>query len=183
MVPLDHVLAVAILLAPLDAGPQASLHDHASLAPTVQAVAVSWEVLDPRETSCMLARPEHFDTDIQIVRRRCHDLADAPPLTDVQRFPGRDMVCEMLAFNRGYHRTMTLRREALGNRDGVEEALSETDQLYRIWDAVRDARSEFYYVSVRREALATLRRAIGPDDYARGVLPPHVPVWRFARQD
>ena len=89
----------------------------------------------------------------------------------------------MLSFNRAYHHTLAVQKEALGSRDGVDDALAEADQLYRVWDAVRDAKSEFYYVSVRREALARLRQAIGPEDYARGVLPPHVPVWRFPQRD
>src|SRR5437762_367016 len=99
MVPLDHVLAVAVLLAPMNEGELASLREQASLVATLQAVAVRWEVLDPRETSCVLARAEHFDQDIQLVRQRCHDLRDAPPLADVRRFPCREMVSEMLAFN------------------------------------------------------------------------------------
>jgi hypothetical protein len=183
MVPLDYVLAVAVLLAPPDNGEPASLREYTGLASTVQALALGWEVLDPREKGCVLARREHFDADVQLVRRRCRDLADAPPLADAERFPCREMVCEMLSFNRDYHRTLSLRKQAQGGRDGVDEALSEADELYRIWDTIRDARSAFYYVSVRREALARLRQLIGPDDYARGVLPPHVPLWRFDRRD
>jgi hypothetical protein len=183
MMPLDHVLAVAVLLAPLERGEPVSLREYTCLAATLRAVAVSQEVLDPREAGYVLARPEHFDADVQLVRKRCHDLADAPPLGDAQRFPCREMVCEMLSFNRAYHHTLAVQKEALGSRDGVDDALAEADQLYRVWDAVRDAKSEFYYVSVRREALARLRQAIGPEDYARGVLPPHVPVWRFPQRD
>jgi hypothetical protein len=183
MAPLDYVLAVALLLAPPEKGDPVPLPEFTSLGPTVQALALSWEVLDPRETSYVLARPLHFDTDLRLVRQRSHDLADAPPLADAQRFPPRDTICEMLSFNRDYHRNLSLRRQAQGGRDGLDEALDEADQLYRVWDAVRDARSEFYYVCVRREALAKLRQVLGPDAYARGVLPPHVPLWRFERRD
>src|SRR5262249_5556218 len=155
------MLAVAVLLAPVDQGTPVSLQEHAYLAATVQAVAVSWEVLDPRESSYVLAKPEHFDTDLQLVRRRYHDLAGAPPVVDVQRFPSRDVVCELLSFNRDYHRTLVRKQDVMGVRAGVAEAISETDELYHVWDVVRDAQSEFYYVSVRREALATLRQVIG----------------------
>ncbi len=183
MVPLDHVLAVAVLLAPSDGGPPLSLPEYAGLTSTVQAVALHWELLDPREVPSVLARPEHFDADVHLVRQRCRELADAPPLADAMRFPCRELVCELLGFNRAYHRTLILRKETVGNRDGVDEALREVDQLYHVWDAVRDARSEFYHVSIRRAALAELRKAIGRDDYIRGILPPHVPVWRFERRD
>ena len=57
--------------------------------------------------------------------------------------------------------------------------LCETDRLFRAWDAVRDARCEFYYTTVRRHALKNLREMIGDDAFAAGELPPYVPEWRF----
>ena len=61
----------------------------------------------------------------------------------------------------------------------IGEALAETDRLYKVWDAVRDARCDFYYVTVRRQALKRLREALGDAAYAATDLPPHVPAWRF----
>ena len=63
------------------------------------------------------------------------------------------------------------------------EAVQEADRLYQVWDNVRDARCDYYYVTVRRHALQKLREAIGPEAYYAGCLPPHVPVWRFQRID
>ena len=57
--------------------------------------------------------------------------------------------------------------------------LAETDRLYLVWDAVRDARCDFYYVTVRRQALKKLRDLVGDEAYATGELPPNVPTWRF----
>ena len=74
MVPLDHVLALAVLIAPLDAGGSADFRDHACLWQTIQAVAVSLEVLDPRETRCVLARPQDFESDLHLVRKRHAEL-------------------------------------------------------------------------------------------------------------
>ena len=48
-----------------------------------------------------------------------------------------------------------------------------------MWDAVRDARCEFYYVTVRRQALKKLRDLVGEEAYLAGTLPPNVPTWRF----
>ena len=48
-----------------------------------------------------------------------------------------------------------------------------------MWDAVRDARCEFYYVTVRRQSLQKLRDLIGKEAYAAGELPDYVPTWRF----
>jgi hypothetical protein len=63
------------------------------------------------------------------------------------------------------------------------EAIQDTDRLYQLWDTVRDARCDYYYVTVRRDALKKLRDTLGLADYAAGKLPPHVPLWRFERID
>jgi hypothetical protein len=63
--------------------------------------------------------------------------------------------------------------------DIITQAINETQQLYHVWDAVRDARCEFYYVTVRRQALLKLRGLIGENDYYEAKLPPYVPIWRF----
>jgi hypothetical protein len=115
-----------------------------------------------------------------MLRRRQAELRDAPPLADVERLPGKAEVGELLAFNRSYRRHL----EAAGplNRDRaapLRAALKETDALYQVWDAVHDARCEYYYVTVRRLALKRLRDAVGPARYAAGDLPPVVPLWRF----
>ncbi len=36
------------------------------------------------------------------------------------------------------------------------EQLRVLDRLYELWDTVRDARADYYYVNVRREALGKL---------------------------
>jgi hypothetical protein len=100
------------------------------------------------------------------------------------RFPDRGLINELLSFNRAY-------RQHLDSRQALDltcwwelhEALQEADRLYQIWDTVRDARCDYYYVTVRRQALKKLREAVGPQAYYAGCLPPHVPVWRFARID
>jgi hypothetical protein len=178
MVPLDHVLALAVLIAP--AGPPGEAFaapEHACVWRTVQETALSLELLDPREARYVLARPGDFEADVPLLRRRNVDLRAAPPLTDAWRFPPADVAHRHLAFNRTFHRDLTLRRDAMGGHFGLDAALAENDRLYKVWDAVRDANSEFYYVSVRRQALAQLRRLIGPDAYHKAELPPPIPGW------
>lgn len=183
MVPLDYVLAVAVLTAPLDPTEPVGLAEHACLLPALRQLAQAWEVLDPREHNYVLVRAEDFAADAQLLRKRYHELADAPPVSDALRFPSRELTCELLTFNRAYHRGLSVRRDSFGERAELCQALREADELYRLWDLVRDARSECYYVSVRRGALLALRQALGAADYNRGVLPPHVPLWRFERRD
>ena len=78
----------------------------------------------------------------------------------------------------GYSNIIPLRKKDF---DLTHEA--EVDRLYQIWDTTRDARCEYYYIHVRRGALKKLRDAVGEEAYYSGTLPPHVPVWRFARID
>ena len=52
----------------------------ATLRPTIQAVAVQWEILDAREERYVLTRNEDFNSDLKLLRRRYADLADAPPV-------------------------------------------------------------------------------------------------------
>ena len=125
----------------------------------------------------MLTCQEDFQTDVPLLRGRLRELSGAPPLADAWRFPPADVAHRHLAFNRTVHRDLTLRRDAMGGHLGFDAALAETERLYKVWDAVRDARSDFYYVSVRRQALATLLQLIGPDAYHKAELPPPAPGW------
>jgi hypothetical protein len=188
MLPLDYMLAVCLVTAPVEHGENLSLEGtpeiFMAVRPTLQALAVQWEILDPREVRYVLTRPEDFATDLKLLRRRHHDLAEAPPLYDCNRFPDRSTVSDLLSFNRAY-------RQHLDSRQSVEfvhwwelqEALQEADRLYQIWDTVRDARCDYYYVTVRRQALNRLRETIGETAYYTSNLPPHVPVWRFQQID
>ena len=181
----DYVLAVAMLTSPPDAAePNLSAERFAAVRPALQKLAVQWEILDPREVRYVLTRPEDFPSDMKLLRRRYQELAGAPPLSDSYRFPDRAAVSELLAFNRSY-------RQQLDSRQSIElvrwwelrEAVQEVDRLYAVWDTVRDARCDYYYVTVRHQALKKLRETVGEDAYWSGCLPPHVPVWRFARID
>jgi hypothetical protein len=175
MVPLDHVLALALLIAPADGEPFRA-PEHACVWRTLQQTALSLELLDPREVRYVLARREDFEADLPFLRRRYQDLRDAPPLADVWRFPPPEIAGRHLAHNRVVRRELALRRDAMGGHLGYDYAVAEAERLYKIWDAARDAGSEFYYVSVRRQALALLRQMIGPEAYHQGELPPPFPA-------
>ncbi len=184
MFPSEYLLAVALLTAPADC-PEPNVPDnYAALSPVLQTLAIDWEILDPREVRYVLTRPEDFASDLKLLRRRYHELLGAPPLGDGLRFPERSVISDMLAFNRSY-------RQHLDNRLAVElvrahelqEAEQEADRLYQIWDLVRDARCDYYYVTVRRQALKRLRDLVGEEAYYGGTLPPHVPLWRFQTID
>lgn len=185
MIPLDTLLAVALLTSPTEAHLNpGSLQHLASTRQSVQTLAIEWEVLDPREVKFVLSRCEDFEGDVKLLHRRWHDLAGAPTLADSMRFPDRAMVNDLLSFNRGYRQLIDQRQTldpALWWE--LQEILGEVDRLYQVYDLVRDARCEYYYVTVRRQALKKLREQLGVPAYNDGALPPHVPLWRFVRID
>ena len=93
---------------------------------------------------------------------------------------GRDLVNDMLAFNRSYRDSVNNRLDLdMVHADELRTILAETDLLYRIYDAVREARCEYFYVNYRRQSLAQLRDLIGVEAFYTGQLPPQVPLWRI----
>ena len=152
--------------------------------PTVQAaickVAIDWEIMDERETSFMMTRLDDMKDDLELLRLRYVELNGAPLVSDGKRFPHRDTISDMLSLNRDLCKHIEARQHVDTDRaSAFRAALHETDTLYRVWDAVRDAKCEFYYITMRRQALKKVRNMIGAEAYYTGNLPPHIPTWRF----
>jgi len=83
-----YLLAVALLTSSPDKPvPAVSPEAAARLQPIMQQLALRWEILDPREVKYVLMRPEDFASDLDMLRRRYHDLAGAPFVCDSLRFP------------------------------------------------------------------------------------------------
>jgi hypothetical protein len=178
----DLILAAMLLTTP--AGTPEPAPDEArwpGVRDAIHQLAVQWEILDPRETRYVLTRPEDFSCDLNMLRRRHAELQDAPLVADGKRFPDRSTVNELVRFNRAYRKHLDQRQQLEVDRaDALRAVMWETDRLYQIWDAVRDARCEFYYVTVRRNQLKKLKELIGDEAYEAASLPPNVPTWRFA---
>ncbi len=152
----------------------------AEVQDSVQKLAVKWEILDPRETRYILARPEEFGIDINLLRRRYQEMKDVPHLADAQRLPDRHTASDLIQFNRAFRKTLDTRKTLETDRtDEWLTVMAETDRLYQVWDSIRDARCDFYYVTVRRNAMQKLKTLIGDEAWDAGEMPPGVPVWRF----
>ncbi len=179
----DLILAATLLAAPVGTPETLPSEDHwPTLRAALHQVAMAWEILDERETRYLLYNREDFQADLNLLRTRYRDLADAPQLAECQRLPDRHTVNELIRFNRAYRQHLEERQAwELDRADLLREALQETDRLYRQWDAIRDAQCDFYYVTVRRAALKRLRDAIGEEAFATGRMPPYVPLWAFQR--
>jgi len=177
---LSYILAAALLVG----DPDETHHVDPELFHLVnfaaQQIALEWEIIDPREVRWVLTRSEDFHSDLRMLRNRNRDLWDAPSAADALRFPDRASINELLSFNRGYRQHVDVAMAGFPHRYWEFKAvLQETDHLYKVWDLVRDARCEYYYITVQRRALKDLRELIGMEAYYRGNLPPHVPLWRF----
>ena len=185
MFPLDYLLAAALLAAPPSSeDPCGSGSVYAGLVPTIHQLAINWEILDSREARYTNLRVEDFRSDLNLMRQRFHDLLDAPPLSDCMRFPPRRFVSDLLTFNRNYRDQVEKCRVAGTNPDPqYDEILQETERLYQLWDVIRDCRCDYYYITVRRQALKRARDMMGEEAYYSGRYPPHVPLWRFRRTD
>jgi hypothetical protein len=179
--PADTALATALLTAQADIPETAPLPKITpALRSAMLKLAIDWEIMDPREARLTLVRRQEYRADLSQLRRRYHDLADAPRIQDSLRFPEREYINKLKEFNEAYRRHLELQRTVESSYAWqFQEALRETDQLYDVWDTLSDARCEYYYVAYRRQALKKLREMLGPDAYYRGQLPPPVPVWRF----
>ena len=149
--------------------------------PSLITFAIADEILDPRETPFLLYTDAVF-SDMRMLQSRHRDFANTPRLDEADRFPDAKTIAMFMPWNR------TLRNQ-LQNRLTVDvyhateirDAMVETDQLYQIWDALRDATCPYYYVPVRRQALITLRELIGAGRFYSGELPAPLPLHHVPR--
>jgi len=177
---MELALAVVLLTSPpdtLEIPNPGTLHSIA--APVLKALALQWELLDPRETD-YLTTSQDFVSDLKLLQGRYQELFNAPRASEVERFPGRDLVSDMMKFNRDYKKSVEERLDLdMIHGDELRTILMETDNLHKIYAAIADARCDYYYVTYRRQQLAEIRDRVGLESFYTGQLPPHVPLWRI----
>ena len=175
----ECVLAAALLTAPASDEPLPAAYYEALHASLMRA-ALELEVLDPREEALIQARSGDPAGDFRQLQGRYLEFLRAPVVAECQRFPERRVIHEFILCNRNYRRELETRLTVdLVHAEALRIAIAETDQLHYAWNLLRDARCEYYYVTVRRQALQQLREVIGMEAYYRADLPPHVPYWHF----
>ncbi len=181
MSPSDLFLASMLLAAPVGTPEQTPPAERWSvMQAALQEIAIDLEILDPRESRYVLAKPEDFQEDIDFLRKRRVELADAPKVADAMRLPERRLMDDYIQFNRAYKKHLETRLIWEADRaDMINEVVRETERLYKLWDATREAKCDFHYVTYRRLALKKLKDGMGTEAYTAGALPPYVPDWRF----
>jgi hypothetical protein len=180
MQPSDLLLAIALLSAPV--GTPEQVPDSSRwpvMSAAIRWVAIDWEIMDEREVFGMMSSGS-FQYDIDFLRKRRIDLADAPKLNDSCWLPERQFANNNCHFNAVYRKHLEKRLIWEPDRfETISAVIAEADHLYQIWDAIRDAKGELNYVAGRRFALAKLKRLMSEEDWQACVLPPYVPDWRF----
>jgi hypothetical protein len=126
-------------------------------------------------------RPDVFWSDLAMLVARWSRVHAYPPLSDAALLPPPGVAADYLAFNSEHAAWLEKRMDWELDRQGETRAWrAENEALRTIWQCVATAACEGYGPEWRREALNTLRKRLGPEDYYQGRLPPPVPVWRFS---
>lgn len=150
---------------------------------TVHSVCVNWQIVDARETRYIFTNREDYEKEMAMLRRRYQEFKTLPRVEEAERFGiSRNEINDLVRFNRVYTKNIKDRAEIeLDRTTALLAVAKEADYLYKIWDYLRDAKCEFYYVTVRRHALTNLRKELGEESFYSGVMPEYVvPVWRFS---
>ena len=155
----------------------ATLHEnYANLHQPLTVLSMRLELLDQRETRFVFTKREELAEDLKMLRKRNLELHGAPQLRDASRFPSLSEVNPLLVRNREVRMSLIM-EWAMEGADSValQRQITEIDRRYQIWNIVRDAKCEYYYVTVRRQALKRLKDMIGETAFAAANLPPAVP--------
>lgn len=179
---ISWAIAAALLTSPAE--PKTNGQDVYISEVYLQFAAIGLEVMDVRETEHIFRRGYFTVCDLRVMRDRYERLADAPRSHDSNMFLNAALLNELLASNRTYYQQQEaqLQVEVLHKASFVA-SMEEADELYRILFYAKSACDRDYNISTRRQALKDLREKIGYRDFYAGVLPPHLPIWRFQSID
>lgn len=139
------------------------------LQPALRTLAIDGELIDPRE-------------QIDVLKDRYEECKNHPHLNG-QYFPDRKVISGFLATNRLYRDHLTKRLEIDSIHDNlIRDAIVETDQLYHVWETIREIQCDYYYVTIRRQQLKLLKDLMGDEIFYSGQLPPYLPMWHLPRK-
>jgi hypothetical protein len=176
----DHALGASLLALP-PGTPLGPLEGDMRfvVAESVTRVGVEWGVRDDTEATFVYLTPEAMQGELDEMRSRVADLADAPPAYDSLRLPPGRSVQSMIDFNRAFRKNIEARMQLESDRQRFYQlVLDETDDCHEVLSEMRIATGA-YYTYYQRTALKRLRDLVGKADYEQGRWPPCVPTWRF----
>lgn len=161
--------------------PDATPSITAAEAACVKAAAVAVQVMDRNERNIYFAEEGHYQGDLRILRGRYLKYRDCPLVEQADALPPADHSAEAVARNAQFRRWLEGNEvfyRSTGQGPVYDQTKRENAELGQFWAAVREARCDYYYVIVRRDALRVLRDRF---DFipGRDELPPSTPHWRL----
>lgn len=165
-------MTIAICLAMLFSDQPAAMP---SLSHAMQFACIACEIMDERERKYMFAKADDFQHDLDVMRSRWRDLYDAPRLHECYLLPERCITNELVQLNRMQKEHFEQVRELYPYDLRFTAIIDDLNERYRLWGYARNARCEYYYVNIRREAMKKLLRSVGEQAFSRGELPSVVP--------
>ena len=146
----------------------------------LQGICLAGEWMDARECKYVFVNPAELTADLAMIRKRIETLANAPMVADSQLFNvDRNTLCWLIVLNRDNYCWLMQVTEMYPHNQTVQDMLEESKLLYDCWDALRDAKCDYYYAHIRRQALEKLRNTLGVKAFEQGIMPPPVPTWRM----
>jgi len=163
-------------------------------APVVVYFEVPWVPNDPRLAQAIYAyciRAEIVGkgeadwltrdllSNLYWVRHYAHDLWDAPPLADCQRFPDEAYLVQRIGMNRHYAAFLNGNldyRVDPSSDDWTRAALTEANGIYEQLDHLRSAQNSSFVLCYRRSQLKLYRESIGWSAYYAGYVPAPIPL-------
>lgn len=144
------------------------------------------EVMDRRECFFKLKLDDkYFLAELIELTKRTESLAKMPHIDEAYRFRlSREDCNKALQFNRSHLLWLLKCKDLYPDNAALTSWNDENEYLYKVYDNLRDAMYEGYYMAHRREMLGELRDRldkIDPTWYNQGFLPPPIPVWRFSK--
>jgi len=188
--PTERELAVARNLITLDRkllGKYYDAYKHKYHTPEIRNALRYWcitnEILDDREAANYFRGSDNIETftnDLYNMRGRWEDTKDTPLISYVEGLPSQKVTQECCEANRKMLNSLEDNKYNHGyhNVPWFEAAIQETNELYAIWDALRDSQHEYSYIHTRRQALARMFWLIKASGWKGDGMPPHTPYWR-----
>ncbi len=144
---------------------------------TLQLIVIfllSNQIMDKRELKYVFINTSDLISDMKIMSDRINNLKDVDSVEFAYIFPPRWAINEYLLLNKSYRQFLGRAKLLYPGTSIFQDTIEEVDYLYTLYDKIRDAQCEYYYIHIRREALKEAKRLldqIDPTWYEKGTPP------------
>ena len=175
----DLVLALLLLTSPESEEPR---EYGPIVAYNITRLASELDLIDEREMYYFeLHHKNYYNSTFIELRQRFHNLKDAPPISDMYRFPSKQIAQDNIDLNRNFaiHVWSMVDQTRSSKNEHYREIISECKRLEEFWELMDEVQRPYLYKPTRRESMKRIRQLIGEEAYYYGRFPSPVPLWRF----